>query len=615
MSAVEPTASAPKVREAAASDAAAERGAEHGAEYGAEREAATWPLIRRFVGRFCAPHAGLAAAGFVLTTAVAAASTSYALLMGWIGQYVESGRLAEAWPAPLAIIAATSVRAFFFYGQVATTQTFAARVIEDVQKAMHAHILTLDFARMTAEAPGHLVARFTSDVERLRGGLARAATNLGRDVLTLIGGAAVMLWADWLLAVIVLGVYPIAVQPVLGVGKRLRRASRDAQMQIGRLTAFLDESFAGVQLVKTYGLDAYQTGRADAAFAERRRIETRMARHRAKVEPIMEVAGGLGLAGVIGFAVWRASATGFGFSVLMTFIGAIAVMAPAARSLGALNAFVQQGLAAAARIFELLDEQPRVVASAGAPALRVGEGRVELDGVGFAYAAGVPALNDVSLSLAPGATTALVGPSGGGKSTILNLILRLYDPSAGRILIDGQDIRACDLASVRAAMAFVSQDPVLFEDTIAANIGFGRAGASMEAIRAAAEQAAALDFIEAAPAGFATLVGPRGVSLSGGQRQRIALARAFLKDAPILLLDEATSALDAESEARVQDALARLEAGRTTLVIAHRLATVRAADHIYVLEHGRVVEEGRDADLAARPEGLYAKLRALQFET
>ncbi len=609
MSAVEPTAPTPAI-----DDPAAATGLNQRASPSTDDDPPTWPLIRRFVAQFCTPHVGLAAAGLVLTAAVAAASTSYALLMGWIGQYVESGRLADAWPAPLAIIAATSVRALFFYGQVAATQTFAARVIEDVQKAMHAHILTLDFARMTVEAPGHLVARFTSDVERLRAGLTRAATNLGRDVLTLIGGAAVMLWADWLLAVIVMGVYPLAIQPVLGVGKRLRRASRDAQTQIGRLTAFLDESFAGVQLVKTYRLEAYQTVRADAAFAERRRIETRMARHRAKVEPIMEVAGGLGLAGVIGFAVWRASATGFGFSVLMTFIGAIAVMAPAARSLGALNAFVQQGLAAAARIFELLDEEPRVVASPGAPALRVNEGRVELEGVGFAYAAGAPALEHVSLTLAPGATTALVGPSGGGKSTILNLILRLYDPSSGRILIDGHDIRACDLASVRAAMAFVSQDPVLFEDTIAANIGFGRPGATMEAIRAAAEQAAALDFIEAAPAGFATLVGPRGLSLSGGQRQRIALARAFLKDAPILLLDEATSALDAESEARVQDALARLEVGRTTLVIAHRLATVRAADHIYVLEQGRVVEEGRDADLAARPDGLYAKLRALQFE-
>ncbi len=570
-------------------------------------------MIRRFAQTFAGDQRGLALVGLVLTAAVAAGSTSYALLLGWIGTFVDRGALDQAWLVAPVIIVLTSLRAMFFYGQVVVTQMFAVRVIENVQRAMHEHILRLDFARMSETAAGSLTSRFISDVERMRDALTRIVTNFGRDALTLVGGAAVMIWADWLLAVIVLVVYPLAFQPVVALGARLRRASRDAQVQIGQMSALLSESFAGARLVKTHGLERYQGDRAQATFAERRRLEEKIANHRAKVEPILEAAGGVGFAGVLGFVVWRAATEGYGFSTLMVFIGALATMAPAVRSLGTLNAFVQQALAAVQRIFELLDEEPAIVTRPGAPALHVRDGALRLEGVRFAYGDGATVLDDLTIDLAPGQTTALVGPSGAGKSTVLNLIPRLYDPTGGRVLIDGQDIRACDLASVRRSIALVSQDATLFQDTIAANIAYGRLDAPRDDIRAAAEAAAALDFIEALPEGFDTVVDPGGGNLSGGQRQRIALARAFLRDAPILLLDEATSALDAESEARVQAALARLSEGRTTLVIAHRLSTVRAADRIYVLDHGRVVEQGRDADLAAKPDGLYAKLRALQF--
>jgi subfamily B ATP-binding cassette protein MsbA len=282
------------------------------------------------------------------------------------------------------------------------------------------------------------------------------------------------------------------------------------------------------------------------------------------------------------------------------------------RSLGALNASLQEGLAAVKRAFDLLDTAPAIVDRPDTADLRIERGAVALDDVSFAYPNGADALVHVSLDIPAGATVALVGPSGAGKSTVLNLLLRFYEPDGGRILIDGQDIAGVTLASLRHGIALVSQDVTLFNDTVAANIGFGRPGAGRAAIVAAARNAAAHDFIEALPQGYDTIVGDRGVKLSGGQRQRVAIARAMLKDAPILLLDEATSALDAESELLVQQALRRLTAGRTTLVIAHRLATVMGADRIYVLDGGRLVEQGSHDDLKAG-SGLYARLSKLQF--
>jgi subfamily B ATP-binding cassette protein MsbA len=273
----------------------------------------------------------------------------------------------------------------------------------------------------------------------------------------------------------------------------------------------------------------------------------------------------------------------------------------------------QEGLAAVARVFDVLDEEPKIVETAGAPPLLVPDGVVTLEDVTFTYEDGTRALDRVSLRLEPGTTTALVGPSGGGKSTILNLIPRLYDPDSGAVRIDGVDVRTVSLASLRSQIALVSQDATLFDDTVRANVAYGRPGASDDEIWLALEAAAALEFVEALPGRLKAPVGVGGSRLSGGQRQRIALARAVLKDAPILLLDEATSALDAESEAKVQAALERVSRGRTTLVIAHRLATVVRADKIYVLDAGRVVEEGRDATLKGKRDGLYARLRELQF--
>jgi subfamily B ATP-binding cassette protein MsbA len=330
------------------------------------------------------------------------------------------------------------------------------------------------------------------------------------------------------------------------------------------------------------------------------------------LEPIMEVAAGCALAIIFGFAGWRALQGATDLSHLLGFIVAFGVMSAPARALASLSGVIQEGLAVLDRVFQLLDEQTTVKEAQGARPLKLTKGSVALKDVHFGYGPDQTALNGVTLEARPGETIALVGPSGSGKTTLLNLVARLYDPQSGQVLIDGQDISAVTVNSLRGSLALVSQDVTLFDDTLGANIALGRLDATTEEIEAAAKAADAHDFITALPAGYDSPAGPKGSNLSGGQRQRVAIARAILKDAPLLLMDEATSALDAGAEARVQAALDRLSKGRTTLVIAHRLSTVRGADRIYVLKDGEVVESGDHESLTAQG-GLYAELSALQL--
>jgi len=342
-----------------------------------------------------------------------------------------------------------------------------------------------------------------------------------------------------------------------------------------------------------------------------RRLKMKAANARGRLDPLLEIGGGLAVAGVLALVGQRVMSGERTVGDFTGYVAALLLAAQPARALGTLNAILQEAAAALRRYFDLLDEAPTIREAPGAPALAVGAGAIRFEAVRFRYRPDAPALEGIDLDVAAGSTTALVGRSGSGKSSLLNLVPRLYDVTEGRVLIDGQDVRGVTLASLRAAVAVVSQEVTLFDDTVAANIGFGRPGASLAEIEAAARAAAAHDFVARLPEGYDFRVGPAGQRLSGGERQRIALARAFLKDAPILLLDEATSALDAESEQLVQAALTRLMQGRTTLVIAHRLSTIRQADRIVVMEAGRVVETGRHDDLLAT-QGTYARLHRMQ---
>ncbi len=548
----------------------------------------------------------------MLAVITAGAASAYGLVVQQASGLLEDRSERVLWLAPALILSAVVIRAASLYLQNLATNRLALSIMRDLQIAMFDRLITADFERIEREPVGSIISRFTNDITMLRESLIRAANNLTRDVFTVIGCLFVLVWLDWALTLVVLGVLIVASQPILAIGKAIRKRAAEVQDQMGDVSSFLEESFSGTRMIKTFSLEPWARERARSRFMERFRLVLAMVAQRARIEPIMEVAAGVALALIFGFAGWRAIQGATELSDLLGFIVAFGVMSSPARALASLSGVLQEGFAVLDRVFRLIDEEPVLKEAADAKPLTVQAGAVTVKDVRFGYGPDQTALNQVSIEARPGETVALVGPSGSGKTTLLNLVARLYDPDGGAVLVDDQDIASASVASLRAALALVSQDVTLFDDTMRANIALGKLDACDDEIEAAAKAADAHDFIMALPEGYASPAGPKGSNLSGGQRQRIAIARAILKDAPILLLDEATSALDARAEARVQVALDRLSQGRTTLVIAHRLSTVRGADRIYVLKDGEVVETG-DHDSLMAQGGLYAELSALQL--
>ncbi|HEX9535328.1 MAG TPA: ABC transporter transmembrane domain-containing protein [Stellaceae bacterium] len=509
-------------------------------------------------------------------------------------------------------LALALVKGLADYGEAVLMTRVGQRVIADVQIALFAQLMRADLAYFHAHPSGTLISRFTSDAALLRSAAANVLGGIGKDAVTVVFLVGVMFYQDWLLALVSFFVFPLAIQPIVTIGRRIRRVTTNAQAEIGQFTTLLSQTFQGARHVKAYGMEQYEERRAAGLIERLFALIDRGTRTRSRASPMMEALGGTAIAVVILYGGHQVISGARTPGALFSFITALLLAYQPLKSLANLNASVQEGLAAAQRIFEVLDVEPTIRDMPGARPLRIGGGEIRFDNVRFGYVPGIPVIDGLSLIIPACHTVALVGPSGAGKSTMLNLIPRFFDIDSGSIAIDGQNVRGVTIASLRSAIALVSQEVSLFDDTVRANIAYGRFGASAAEIEEAARAAAADAFIRELPQGYDTLVGEHGVRLSGGQRQRIAIARAILKNAPILLLDEATSALDSESERQVQRALNTLIRGRTTLVIAHRLSTIQGADLICVFDRGQIVETGRHPELLARG-GLYARLYAMQF--
>jgi len=554
------------------------------------------------------PHGAIAVACML---AFSATESSIPFLAKFTFDQVFTQHHSGALPLAVAfVLVAAVLRGGLDFGAGYLTDWIGQRVVTDLRNQLTAHMQRLDLAFFNRRRAGQIVSRVMADVTLVRATVTDALTSLVQDVTRLLGLVAVAIYMDWVLALLAVCLFPVAALPIRYFSWQLRQTARRQQEAIGRLNALLHENAQGNRVVKAFGQEPYEERR----FKEHNERLFHIVLQASIIRslPLTEVLAGVAVAGIIwlaGSSVINGTRTQGAF---IGFVITLFLLYEPFKKLVRTNYTIQQGLAGAERVFELLDTEPEVVDRPGATALRGVHRAIEFHNVSFAYEPGEPVLRRVSLRIPVGQVVALVGMSGGGKSTLADLIPRFYDVTEGRITIDGVDIREVTLASLRSYIAVVTQFTFLFNDSVRNNIAYGDPHRPMEEVVAAARAANAHDFISDLPRGYETHIGDLGVRLSGGQRQRLAIARALLKNAPILILDEATSALDTESEGLVQEALERLMANRTTLVVAHRLSTVRRADRIVVLVHGEIAESGTHEELLAQG-AEYRKLYELQF--
>jgi ATP-binding cassette subfamily B protein len=553
------------------------------------------------------------AVAFSFMMVVAATTAASAWLMKDVINLIFVDRQASAvyW-LPSLVIGLYAAKGTASYFQEVLLARIGNSMVAETQNRMFQQVLKQDMAFFARYPSSELITRLTQNATATRDALNMMATSLGRDLLTLLGLVAVMaIQQPTLFAICALGA-PIGMLVQKGLVKRVQKVTRREILSVGHIVDTMRETAQGIRVVKSFTLEPAMRERMAFAVKAVENRNNRISALNARTNPLVDVLGGVSVAGVIFYAGWRSLTYGEAPGEFFSFIAALLMAYEPARRLGRLQVRMAQACIGVQMMFDLIDTKPALTDRPGAKDLAVPGGEIRFDGVTFGYVQDEPVLKNLSLTAAAGKTTALVGLSGSGKTTMMNLILRFWDPWSGKVEVDGQDIAAVRLASLRDKIALVSQDVFLFQGTIRDNIRAGREGATDAEVIAAAKAAYAHHFIEALPGGYETPVGELGAQLSGGQRQRVSIARAFLKNAPIILLDEPTSALDSESEQAIQRALAQLTERRTTLVIAHRLATVLNADCIHVLEHGQVVESGTHAQLL-RNDGLYARLYEIQY--
>jgi ATP-binding cassette, subfamily B, bacterial MsbA len=512
------------------------------------------------------------------------------------------------------VMLAFIIRGLATYGQAVTLARIGNNIVARYQKRIFAHLMKLGVGFFSDTRSGQLAARINENVNGIRDLLSMTLKSVAGDAVSLIGLVAVMIMQDPLLSVSALLIGPPLILTVTYLMRRLRRVTRQLVEINSQLIGAMQEATQGIAIVKAFTMEEQLSAKISQLVGNAESRSNKIARVSERLNPVAEMLAGVAIAGVIAYAAHRAAVDHEPPGNVFAFITALMLAYDPARRLARTQVNIERSLVNARMIYELLDTEPSQSDAPGAPALHVEKGEIEFDCVSFSYAEALPVLHGVSFVAAAGKTTAIVGGSGAGKSTLTALLQRFYDLDGGTISIDGHDISTVTKPSLRKSIAYVSQQPYLFEGTIRDNIRYGRADATDAEIETAARQAQADDFIRQQPEGYDTLVGENGVTLSGGQRQRLSIARAIVRNTPILVLDEATSSLDNESEARVQEALAAVMKGRTTIVIAHRLSTVVDADHIVVLDHGRLVEEGTHASLLAKPHGVYARFHRLQNE-
>jgi len=512
---------------------------------------------------------------------------------------------------PMVIIVVYFLNGLSRYGEEYLMNHVGESIIRNLRDQLYGRIQDLPLAFFQEEKTGALMSRITNDVHIIKTMVSTAVTSSLRDVFTIMGLTIVIFYRDWKLALIAMVVLPVAYFPIVAFGRRTRKVSKGYQEAMAEMNSFLHETFAGNKIVKAFGTESFEKNRFFKKTRRLFKLEMKTVKYRAMTSPVMEILGGIGAALVIwygGYKVIMGSSTPGTF---FSFLAAVIMLYGPVKKLAKINTQVQRGLAAADRVFDILEMESDIQEIADPIVIPEGSHRVVLRDVSFRYQDD-RVLKNINLVAREGEIIALVGMSGGGKTTLVNLIPRFYDVTAGAVLVDDIDIRDADIASLRRQIAIVTQEPILFNDTIRNNIAYGCPQASENQIENAAKAAYAIDFIQRFPNGFDTVIGELGGRLSGGEKQRICIARALLKDAPILILDEATSSLDSEAEATVQKALENLMQGRTTLVIAHRLSTISYANRIVVIVKGRIVEAGDQATLLSL-KGEYYKLHQMQF--
>jgi subfamily B ATP-binding cassette protein MsbA len=498
------------------------------------------------------------------------------------------------------------------YVQEYFIKTAGQMVVQDIRNDLYSHSLSLSMGYYSRGSTGNVMSRILNDVGALQRSAADVLVDGTRESMTLIGLTTMAFLTDWKLALVAFLVLPAAVLPASFIGRRIKLNTRRSQAAMGSLTRVLQESLSGIKVIKAFGTERYEERRFVDENSRFYHFLRKVLKYDSAAAPVVEILASLGIGAVLWYGLHRILSGAMTQGELTSFVAAVMMMYTPVKRLTKVSNTIQRSLGAAERVFELMDEVAEISDSSSAVDLRRARGKVLFDQVGFSYEQN-PVLKDFSLEIHPGEVVALVGPSGGGKSTVIGLLNRFYDPQQGRILIDGQDLRSLTLDSLKRNIALVDQETFLFNDTIRNNIRYGRLDADDRTVEEAARQAFADEFIRALPGGYENTIGDRGLRLSGGQRQRICIARAILRDAPVLLLDEATSALDTESEAMVQEALANLMKNRTTIVVAHRLSTVMHADKIVVLEDGQIREIGPHAELLQN-DGLYRRLYEMQFK-